>query len=280
MSLLIYPSVTVVEGPPGPPGPAGEQGLQGEPGIGGNSGQDGAPGPPGEQGPAGSPGDPGPQGNPGPNEVTTSTFSGITGILKGENGLVAEAVSGTDYAPASHQHTAADIDSQTAADGYVLTADGSGNSVWEAVSSQSVSVTSTTSSFTDSTGTLGDVTGMSFSLAANERVTAFFSGFWGTQTTNSGFRYDITGPGSPTYVLYNAQHGISQTAFRSGDGATSFSTAFVEVSGNANLYLPITIQLHVVAGASGGTIQLRMGGETNGVTFTLHRGFTMQVFRF
>lgn len=137
-----------------------------------------------------------------------------------------------------------------------------------------------TSNYTDSTGTLGNVTGMSFSLAANERVTAIFSGLWGTQTTNSGFRYDITGPASPTYVLYNVAHGITQTAFRSGDGATAFSTAFVEVSGNTALYLPVTIHLHVVNGASAGTVQLRMGGETNGVTFTLYQGFTLQLFRF
>lgn len=137
-----------------------------------------------------------------------------------------------------------------------------------------------TANYTDSTGTLGNVTGMSFSLAANERVTAIFSGLWATQTTNSGFRYDITGPASPTYVLYNVSHGTTQTAFRSGDGATTFSTAFLETGGNAALYLPITIHMHVVNGATAGTVQLRMGGETNGVTFTLYQGFTMQLFRF
>jgi hypothetical protein len=151
------------------------------------------------------------------------------------------------------------------------------NPSWNAVPVETAVITS---SYTDSTGTLGNVTGMSFSLAANERVTAILSGFWGTQTTNSGFRYDLTGPSSPTFVLYNVAHGTTQTAFRSGDGATAFSTAFVEVTGNASLYLPVTIHLHVVNGANAGTVQLRMGGETNGVTFTLYQGFTMQLFRF
>jgi len=40
----------------------------------------------------------------------------------------------TSFTPTSHEHTAADIDSQTATDGYVLTADGSGGAAWEAVS--------------------------------------------------------------------------------------------------------------------------------------------------
>lgn len=162
--------------------------------------------------------------------------------------------------------------------GQFLRTNGAGaNPSWNAASAETAVLTG---NYTDSTGTLGNLTGMSFSLAANERVTAIFSGFWGTQTTNSGFRYDITGPASPTYVLYNVAHGITQTAFRSGDGATAFSTAFVEVTGNASLYLPVSIHLHVVNGANAGTVQLRMGGETNGVTFTLYQGFTLQLFRF
>lgn len=151
------------------------------------------------------------------------------------------------------------------------------NPSWNAVPVETAVITS---NYTDSTGTLGNVTGMSFSLAANERVTAILSGFWGTQTTNSGFRYDFTCTQSVSYVLYNVAHGTTQTAFRSGDGATAFSTAFVETTGNANLYLPITIHLHVVNGATPATVQLRMGGETSGVTFTLYQGFTLQLFRF
>ena len=162
--------------------------------------------------------------------------------------------------------------------GQFLKTNGSaGNPSWASVPIETAVLTS---NYTDSTGTLGNVTGMSFSLAANERVTAILSGFWGTQTTNSGFRYDFTCTQSVSYVLYNVVHGTTQTAFRSGDGATAFSTAFVETTGNASLYLPITIHLHVVNGANAGTVQLRMGGETSGVTFTLYQGFTMQIFRF
>lgn len=57
----------------GPQGPAGQPG------------QDGADGAPGEQGPAG------------PNEMSTSTDSSITGLLKGASGKVAQAVAGEDY---------------------------------------------------------------------------------------------------------------------------------------------------------------------------------------
>ena len=57
----------------GPQGPAGADGADG---------QDGAQGP---QGPAG------------PNEVSASTDSSITGLLKGADGKVAQAVAGEDY---------------------------------------------------------------------------------------------------------------------------------------------------------------------------------------
>jgi hypothetical protein len=44
----------------------------------------------------------GPTGLTGPNSISTATLSEITGILKGAAGNVAAAVSGVDYAPATH----------------------------------------------------------------------------------------------------------------------------------------------------------------------------------
>lgn len=57
----------------------------------------------GEPGPAGEPGEPGPAG---PNEVSTSTATNISGLLKGNGTNVQAAVAGTDYAPAIQYGTA------------------------------------------------------------------------------------------------------------------------------------------------------------------------------
>lgn len=54
-----------------------------------------------DQGPRGEKGD---DGAAGPNEVTTSTATSITGILKGDGAHVAQAIEGTDYAGAGHTH--------------------------------------------------------------------------------------------------------------------------------------------------------------------------------
>lgn len=69
----------------------------------GPAGRDGAPGTNGQDGTDGQ------DGAPGPNQVTTDTVTNITGIIKGEAGKTAQAVAGTDYAAASHNHTKSQI---------------------------------------------------------------------------------------------------------------------------------------------------------------------------
>lgn len=54
--------------------------------------------------PKGATGSKGDTGATGPNSVSTSTATNITGILKGNGSTVAAAVAGTDYAAASHTH--------------------------------------------------------------------------------------------------------------------------------------------------------------------------------
>ena len=61
------------------------------------AGADGADGQDGAQGP---------QGPAGPNEVSASTDSSITGLLKGADGKVAQAVAGEDYVTPSGMNEA------------------------------------------------------------------------------------------------------------------------------------------------------------------------------
>ena len=70
----------------------GQQGPQGETGPQGPQGATGAQGPQGETGPQG------PQGDTGPNEVTTSTATNLTGLLKGNGTNVEAAMPEVDYA--------------------------------------------------------------------------------------------------------------------------------------------------------------------------------------
>lgn len=110
-------------GDPGPTGPAGATGPQGPPGADGATGPAGPQGPPGPtgntgpQGPAGSTGATGPQGPAGPtgstgaqgpagpNQVTSSTATTLTGLLRGDGSLVSgSALALADLPAASTDH--------------------------------------------------------------------------------------------------------------------------------------------------------------------------------
>jgi len=138
----------------------------------------------------------------------------------------------------------------------------------------------TTSNITDTTGAVVNVTGMSFTIAANEKVSAIFRGFWATNTSGSGFKYAFTGPASPTDVQIGDFSFTSATAVRTEAGMTAFSTTATQGGGTLiNSAMPIMIQIYVCNGSTPGTVQLQVGGEVNGSTFTLYKGFTMQVLR-
>lgn len=101
-------SVGALQGPQGPQGPQGETGPTGP------TGATGATGAQGIQGPQGIQGIQGPQGEAGPNEITTNTYTTLSGILKGASNGVAVAEAGIDYAAADHTHTPESIGAQPA----------------------------------------------------------------------------------------------------------------------------------------------------------------------
>lgn len=85
-------------GPTGPTGPRGETGPAGPQGIQGEAGPQGPQGVPGDTGPQGATGPQGETGPAGPNEVSTTTATNISGILKGNGSTVQAAQAGADYA--------------------------------------------------------------------------------------------------------------------------------------------------------------------------------------
>lgn len=140
-------------------------------------------------------------------------------------------------------------------------------------------IAATTADFVDSTGVLANVTGMSFPIAANETVTAVFQGFWETSANNYGMRYALTGPPSPTSVIYGGEIYTSLSAKRTLSAATAFATDLFETIASAGIVTPFIIYAHIVNGANAGTVQLQIGGESNIATLTVKRGLTQDVKR-
>ena len=91
------PGETGPQGPKGDTGDTGPQGPKGDPGDTGPQGPQGDPGETGPQGPKGDTGETGPQGDPGPNTVSATTSTNLTGLLKGNGSTVSTATAGTDY---------------------------------------------------------------------------------------------------------------------------------------------------------------------------------------
>ena len=98
-----WKSVGALQGPMGPAGPTGATGPQGPTGATGPQGEQGIQGPQGIQGIQG------PAGAAGPNEISSETYTTLSGILKGASNGVAAATPGEDYAAPDHTHTPASI---------------------------------------------------------------------------------------------------------------------------------------------------------------------------
>ena len=89
--------------------------LQGAKGEKGDKGDAGAPGEKGDPGAKGEKGDKGETGAAGPNRIGAETAADFEGLMKGEGGRAAQAVSGVDYAAAAHSHGMSDVSGLEAA---------------------------------------------------------------------------------------------------------------------------------------------------------------------
>ena len=202
------------------------------------------------------------------------------GIQDGDKGDITVSVDGSTWTIDNNAVELSKIASATAKGKIIGRKTAGSGDFEECVIGDFIPVAVTTSNITDTTGAVANVSGMSFSIAANEKVSATFRGFWATNTSGSGFKYAFTGPASPTDVQIGDFSFTSATAVRTESGITAFSTTATQGGGTLiNSAMPIMIQIYVCNGSTPGTVQLQIGGEVNGSTFTLYKGFTMQVLR-
>lgn len=77
----------------------------------------------------------------------------------------------TDYAAASHTHTASDINAEASTDGYVLTSDGAGNAAWEAIPGGGGGISNVVEDLTPQLGGQLDVNGNAIGDGTRELIT-------------------------------------------------------------------------------------------------------------
>jgi hypothetical protein len=209
------------------------------------------------------------------NQVSlTAASAHVTGTLPVANGGTGQiALSSID---------AADFGSGAAADNYVLTADGAGGAAWEVASGGGGSAITEhymrTDDFFDNTGTISNVTGLSCSVAINEKILIEIVGFRVGGAAGSGLQIAFTGPSSPTHVRYTLEHWNAVNTGRTVAAATAFNTTLTQADGSTDT-LPFRATLTLINGSNPNTVQFRAASENSGTSITFLKGLTMRVHR-
>jgi hypothetical protein len=129
----------------------------------------------------------------------------------------------------------------------------------------------TTDETTDSASLQND-NHLTFTAAANTTYYVDYELFVNlvSSASNEGFKFDITGPSSPTAVAYRA-YGISDTdglKVPSSGEATSFSTSRIIAFSQGSTHDGVVrIRLYLSNGANSGSVTLRWAWETGGGLF-------------
>lgn len=233
----------------GPAGPQGPQGLKGDKG---DPGEVGPAGPQGIQGVAGPKGDKGDPGDPGPAGAT-----GATGP-KGDPG---------DQGPQGIQG----IQGPAGATGATGPQGATGSGAPVIVKLANDQAFSTT--------TLSNVTGMTFTAAANTDYMVELLGSFQSAATTTGIGLAFNVGGTVTRISGQANHPVSATAQGScaqeANNAVTGATTGVRATG-----VPVALEgiWHIRMGATGGTAQLLCRSEVAGSAVTLHAGTAIRVF--
>lgn len=136
-----------------------------------------------------------------------------------------------------------------------------------------------TTNVTNSTTTPADITGLSWSLAANTEY-GFACTITHLGTATSGPRFNLNGPASPTTVAIRYQRATSATADTTST-LTAFSasaqTAAITSSGNTTV-LVSKFNGVIINGANAGTAQFMLTSSTAGQTVTVYRGSFCDVY--
>lgn len=130
-----------------------------------------------------------------------------------------------------------------------------------------------TSNITNSTTNPANITGLSFSVAANTEY-GFFCSITGSGSSTALPRYNITGPASPTTVSFMTQRATTtsaQTLLVLQAFSSAAQTAACTSSCNTTV-LPMLIYGTILNGSNAGTVQLQVTSSTSGQTVTVYRG--------
>jgi hypothetical protein len=127
-----------------------------------------------------------------------------------------------------------------------------------------------------STG-FADVTGMTFSLAANTSYSILCELSYLTAATTTALQVSLNGPASPTAVRFTVTTGTSATATHRA--SQSAYDAVTNPASALTTALPVRLAGTIENGANAGTLALRMRTEVNASSVTIQRGSFCALFQ-
>lgn len=154
--------------------------------------------------------------------------------VEGLSGLLADS-----QTPLSHTHTASDVDSEAATDGYVLTADGVGGAAWEEIVAGIGGTVGTVDGTISRADGVGGATLQGSGLFIGDGTVAAMLQFGGTSSTFPGLRYiNVGGSYRGLGVKIADDSGYDRiwaSEFTTSSESSTLSTNGVVVGSNKNI---------------------------------------------
>jgi len=129
-----------------------------------------------------------------------------------------------------------------------------------------------TSTYTNATTTASNIPGLVFDVSANTKYVIEFNLYYQGSAGTAGLDITITGPASPTNIIYSYIEDATQTGGSQDSVATAFGT---KLTGAGTITpatnLPVTATLSLFNGVNAGTVQVQGSASGNG-TVTVQPG--------
>lgn len=259
---------------PGPQGPPGEDGADSTvPGPQGPAGEDSVvPGPPGTNGTDGT------NGAAGPNNVTTTTDTDITGLLKGNGTHVAAAGAGTDYSAPGHAHAESDVTDLVADLAHPILPEPAALMLMDGTASikDAITGTSFTMAGTPTTGALlgatapdigvgkytsctipsapiGQTAGMAFSMMFVVNTA------WAGDDGVIHYLFDNQGTGAAQNRIYLRKYSSNRLGFSVCDNASALKQCYTDVLTSAT-WAANVVHIIVITRSAAGVMDASLGG--------------------
>lgn len=120
--------------------------------------------------------------------------------------------------------------------------------------------------------TLQDVTGLSFPVTANELYWFKFSILYAAAATATGSRWSISGPGSPTRLVYMSEYSLTSTTSTRNANLTAYDLPAASNATSGTTGSNLAVLEGIVQPSSSGTVIARFASEVASSAITALAG--------